>query len=61
MELADSQRQDNFLYLEREKDQDKRREGSVYTSHRVEAVQRGEFMHPKSGMITEFYSRKLIT
>ena len=33
MELADSERQDNFLYLEREKDQDKRREGSVYTSH----------------------------
>ncbi|XP_050259017.1 uncharacterized protein LOC126704014 [Quercus robur] len=30
---AYSQRQDNFLNLERERDQDKRREGSINTSH----------------------------
>ena len=32
-EPAGSQQQDNFLNLERERDQDKRREGSVRTTH----------------------------
>ena len=32
-EFAGSQRQDNFVNLEREKDQDKRREGSVRTTY----------------------------
>ena len=28
---------------------------------RAEAVQRGKVMHPKSGTITELYSKKLMT
>ena len=32
-EPAGSQRQDNFLILERERDRDKHREGSVRTTH----------------------------
>ena len=32
-ESAGSQRQDNFVNLEREQDQDKRREGSVHTTY----------------------------
>ena len=39
---ADSQRQDNFLNLERERDQDKRREGSVNTSHTSRSHLRGK-------------------
>ena len=32
-ESADSQRQDDFLNLERERDREKYQEGSVYISH----------------------------
>jgi len=39
---ANSQRQDNFLNLEREKDQDKWREGSVNTSHTSKSRSRGK-------------------
>ena len=31
--VCSSQRQDNFVNLEREKDQDKRREGNVHTTY----------------------------
>ena len=40
---ADSQRQDNFLNLEREKDQDKQREGSVNTSHTSRSRSKGKY------------------
>ena len=39
---ADSQRQDNFLNLEWEKDQDKQREGSVNTSHTSRSRSKGK-------------------
>ena len=39
---ADSQRQDNFLNLERGKDQDNQREGSVYTSHTSRSRSKGK-------------------
>ena len=39
---ADSQRQDNFLNLEWERDQDKQREGSVNTSHMSRSCSRGK-------------------
>ena len=39
---ADSQRQDNFLNHERERDQDKRREGSVNTSHTSRSHSKGK-------------------
>ena len=39
---ADSQRQDNFLNLERKKDQDKRREGSVNTYYTCSSRSRGK-------------------
>ena len=39
---ADSQRQDNFLNLEQEKDQDKRRKGSVNNSHTSRRSSRGK-------------------
>ena len=39
---VDSQWQDNFLNLERERDQDKRREGSVNTSHISRSHLRGK-------------------
>ena len=42
-EHADSQRQDNFLNLEREKDQDKQREGSVNTSHTSRSRSKGKY------------------
>ena len=40
--FADSQQQDNFLNLEREIDQGKRREGSVNTSHTSRSRSRGK-------------------
>ena len=47
---ADSQRQDNFLNLEWEKDQDKQREGSVNTSHtsRSRSKGKGHASHKRS-------------
>ena len=42
MEHADSQRQDNFLNLEWERDQDKRREGRVNTSHTSKSHSKGK-------------------
>ena len=47
---ADSQRQDNFLNLEREKDQDKQREGSVNTSHtsRSRSKRKGHASHKQN-------------
>ena len=39
---ADSQRQDIFLNLEREKDQDNQREGSVNTSHMSRSCSKGK-------------------
>ena len=39
---TNSQRQDNFLNLERERDQDKRREGSVHTSHTSRSRSKGK-------------------
>ena len=39
---TDSQRQDNFLNLEQERDQDKRREGSVNTSYTSRSRSRGK-------------------
>ena len=39
---ADSQQQDNFLNLKREKDQDKQREGSVNTSHTSRSRSKGK-------------------
>ena len=42
IELADSQQQDNFLNLERERDQDKRQEGSVHISHMSKSHSKGK-------------------
>ena len=39
---ADSQQQDNFLNLKREKDQDKQREGSVNTSYTSRSRSKGK-------------------
>ena len=39
---AESQRQDNFLNLERGKDQDNQREGSVNTSHTSKSRSKGK-------------------
>ena len=39
---AESQRQDNFLNLERAKDQDNQREGSVNTSHTNRSHSKGK-------------------
>ena len=39
---ADSQRQDNFLNLEQERDQNKQRGGSVNTSHTSESRSKGK-------------------
>ena len=40
IELAGFQRQDNFLNLERERDRDKHREGSVHTTHTTKSHSR---------------------
>ena len=40
-ELASSQRQDNFLNLEREKDKDKHQGGSVRTTHTSKSHSKG--------------------
>ena len=48
-ELANSQRQDDFLNLERERNQAEYREGSVRTTYTSKSHSRGKSYIPKAG------------
>ena len=59
-EPANSQQQDDFLNLERERNRAEYREGSVRTTHTSKSHSMGEVIYPKGGSIIKSCNRKLM-